>query len=135
MSIESRIVDSDIVDFTIVNDGESTISILEKISVKRLFMVEVNQSEERGEHAHKGCAQWISVLRGQIRVTLKDSYSSTSHKLTNDGKFLYVPPGIWASQSYSTKAIALVLCDQTFNEADYIRDWEEYLNYKKGRIN
>ena len=131
MSIESRIGDSVIIDFTIVNDGYSTLSILENISVKRLFTVEVNQSEERGEHAHKGCAQWISAVRGQIKVTLKDSYSSKSHKLTNDGKFLYVPPGIWASQSYATKAMALVLCDQTFDEDDYIRNWEEFLIYKK----
>ena len=132
MSTESRIVDSDIIDFTIVNDGESTLSILEEISVKRLFTVEVNQSEERGEHAHKGCTQWISAMRGQIEVTLKDSYSSRSHRLTNNGKFLFVPPGIWTSQSYAAKSMALVLCDQPFSEDDYIRDWEEYLIYKKG---
>ena len=38
---------------------------------------------------------------------------------------------IWATQKYkSNNTILLVLCDQEYSEKDYIRDYEEFLNYK-----
>lgn len=43
---------------------------------------------------------------------------------------LLTPPGIWAEQTYLEKDTTLmVACDALYDEADYIRDYEEFLKY------
>ncbi len=50
--------------------------------------------------------------------------------VSNQG--LLIPPGIWASQTYiDNNSSLLVLCDQPFSEADYIRNYDEYLQYRE----
>lgn len=44
---------------------------------------------------------------------------------------LHIPPGIWASEmNFSSGAICLVLASHDFNEEDYIRDYDNYLEWK-----
>ena len=46
---------------------------------------------------------------------------------------LHIPPGIWASeQGFSSGAICLVLASERYDAEDYIRDYQEFLEYKNG---
>jgi hypothetical protein len=43
-----------------------------------------------------------------------------------------IPPGIWAEQVYEEEnSILMVLCDREYDEGDYIRDFNEFLLFKK----
>ena len=43
---------------------------------------------------------------------------------------LLVPPGIWSSeQGFSSGSICLVLASEAYSEEDYIRDYDEYLEW------
>ena len=47
---------------------------------------------------------------------------------------VHVPPGIWASeQGFSSGSICLVLVSHDYSEDDYIRNYEDYLEYIKTR--
>jgi len=42
-----------------------------------------------------------------------------------------IPPTIWAEQTYlQENTIVLVLCDQFYDEADYIRDYDAFLQWR-----
>ena len=44
---------------------------------------------------------------------------------------LLVPPGIWAEQVYEgDDTVLMVLCDLPYDEADYIRDYTEFLAFR-----
>ena len=44
-----------------------------------------------------------------------------------------IPPGIWASeQSFSSGSICLVLASEGYIEDDYIRDYNNFIEYKNG---
>jgi len=46
---------------------------------------------------------------------------------------LYITPGIWRDLvNFSSGAVLLVLASNKYDEKDYIRDYQEYLNQKNG---
>jgi hypothetical protein len=102
-------------------------------SVKRVFyLYDIPGGESRGAHAHKECHQFIVAASGSFDIELNDGITSTIVTLRQPYVGLHIPPGIWASEiSFSSGAICLVLASQNFNEADYIRDYEEYLKFKQ----
>ena len=98
---------------------------------KRFFFITSNQSCERGHHAHKYCTQILFAISGQIDVSVKDSKQSYNFTLKPHENFLLIPTMWWASQRYLEKSILGVLCDETFSEDDYVRDWKEFLTLLK----
>ena len=54
--------------------------------------------------------------------------------LIPNGLGIWVPNGIWAEQTYLTdNSVLIVFCDKPFDERDYIRDYQKYLEWKKVR--
>ena len=52
--------------------------------------------------------------------------------LKSDSEAILVPHGIWAEQNYlKDNSVIIVFCDQSYDEQDYIRDYDEYLEWKK----
>ncbi len=98
-------------------------------AVKRCFVVQPSgPGTLRGNHAHRACSQFLVCLSGQIDVAVDDSKAKAVHELRGPSHALLVPPGIWCSQTYKTSdAVLLVLCDQVFSEADYIRDYDVFV--------
>ncbi len=96
--------------------------------VKRVFTVLAPLGALRGQHAHRQCSQFLSAPTGEVVVTVTDGTSVQVHRLSSPTAGLYVPPMVWASEFFATDGAALlVLCDKEYDESDYIRDWEEYL--------
>tara|TARA_B100000886_G_C20200604_1_gene398138 strand:- start:68 stop:466 length:399 start_codon:yes stop_codon:yes gene_type:complete len=94
---------------------------------KRFFFITSKQSCERGNHAHKHCSQILFALSGQIEVCVKNSEKVFNFTLKPHRNFLFIPTMWWASQQYAEKSILGVLCNETFSEGDYVRDWNEFL--------
>jgi hypothetical protein len=115
-------------------DGQTILEIFSDFHIRRFFTVSVSESEERGRHAHKKCSQWIVATKGSVSINLQDGISNLEVTLSENGKFLHIPPGIWSTQKYSAGAKTLVLCDLPFIEDDYIRKWEDFLAYKNGEV-
>ena len=111
--------------FWIINDLSSL-----NHQIKRIFFVKSEKGESRGRHAHKECWQTLVSLQGKIEVHLEDGNSKKEEKLDSPGKSITIPPGIWASQVYDKEAYLMVLCSHEYDENDYIRDYQEFLDFK-----
>ena len=86
----------------------------------------------RGGHAHKGLQQLIVAASGSFDVVLFDGHVKRTITLNRPHHCLYVVPGIWREiVNFSSGSICLVLASELYDENDYIRDYEYYINYKK----
>lgn len=88
--------------------------------------------ESRGAHAHKKLEQLVIAASGSFEITLDDGKNKKTVQLVQPYMGLYMKPGMWRDISnFSSGAICLVLASELYDEKDYIRDYSEFLNYKK----
>jgi len=99
--------------------------------IKRVFyLYDIPGGEARGAHAHKECHQFLVAASGSFEVVLDDGHEKRTVYLNRPFKGLLIPPGIWAAeQEFSSGAVCLVLASEPYEEADYIRDYEDYLRF------
>jgi hypothetical protein len=102
--------------------------------IRRVFLVRADTNAIRGNHAHKICAQFLTCPSGSIEVFCDDGKNSASFILDHPKLGLYLPPSIWAYQSYlKPNSILSVLCDHSYEAFDYIRDYQQFKNYRNDR--
>lgn len=101
--------------------------------IKRVFYsYDIPGGECRGAHAHKQCHQFLVAASGAFEVILDDGINKRTVLLNRPFYGLHIPPGIWsAEQGFSSGSICLVLASHGYEEADYIRDYEEFQKYIK----
>lgn len=99
--------------------------------IKRVFYsYDIPGGEARGAHAHKECHQFLVAASGAYEVLLDDGVNKRTVLLNRPFYGLHIPPGIWASeQAFSSGSICLVLASHGYSEEDYIRKYEDYLEY------
>lgn len=102
-------------------------------AIERVFyLYDIPGGESRGAHAHKECHQFLIAASGSFEVLLDDSKTKRIVQLNRPYVGLHIPPGIWASEiNFSSGSICLVLASHPYRENDYIRIYEEFINYKK----
>lgn len=101
-------------------------------SVKRVYyLYDVPGGESRGSHAHKKLEQLIVAASGSFLVTLDDSTRKQTFFLNHPYQALYVCPGIWRElNDFSSGSVCLVLASDNYDENDYIRKYNEFIDYK-----
>ena len=105
--------------------------------INRVFYsYDIPGGEDRGAHAHKHCHQFIIAASGSFEVALDDGINKRTVLLNRPFWGLHVPPGIWASeQGFSSGSICLVLASEGYSEDDYIRNYDDYLEFIKTQNN
>ena len=101
--------------------------------VKRIFLVyDVEDSEIRGEHAHKLCWQFLIASSGSVDVEVFDGIDRQIYNLNSPDKGLLIPPMIWGTQfNYSSQGVLLVLASDPFDPNDYIHNVNDFIKLKK----
>ena len=96
--------------------------------VKRIFWTySTPESIVRGRHAHHCTEQVLVAVAGRLTVTTELATGALqTFRLENPDEGLYVPPNAWHTIQYSHTAVQLVLASGAFDEADYIRDYDEF---------
>ena len=132
---KSNIYNCNIIEVPTVKNRVGNISITEGINnlpfdTKRIFyLYDIPSGEERGAHAHKECHQFLVAASGSFDVLVDDGINKKTISLNRPNYGLHVPPGIWAHElNFSSGSICLVLASHKYDEADYIRDYSDYLN-------
>ena len=76
---------------------------------------------------------WLIVaLSGSFDVVIDDGNEKQVFSLNRSYYGLYVPKMMWREmENFSTNSLALVLSSTPFDEADYIRDYEEFKQVKR----
>lgn len=100
--------------------------------VKRVFyLYDVPGGEARGCHAHKELHQFIIAGSGSFEVIVDDGKLKKIYQLTQPNIGIHVPPGIWAELvNFSSGSICLVLASHSYEEEDYLREYNEFKQYK-----
>jgi hypothetical protein len=96
---------------------------------KRYFMVyQVPLVASRGEHAHRQCHQFLVCVRGRISVIADDGKRREEFLLDRPDLGLHLPPMVWGVQhKYSPDAVLLVFASHYYDDADYIRNYDEFI--------
>lgn len=97
------------------------------------YLYDVPGGESRGAHAHKELSQLIIAASGSFTVTLDDGNVKRTFLLNRPYQGLYVVPGIWRTlDDFSSGSVCLVLASNEYDEKDYIRDYNEFIEFKNG---
>lgn len=101
---------------------------------KRYFLTyEVPSQTTRGEHAHRQCHQFLISVRGSCAVMVDDGTERQEFSLDHPTVGIYVPPMVWATEyKHSHDSTLMVFASHSYDAADYIRDYDEFLREVKG---
>lgn len=114
-------------------DDRGNLSFVEQFKhipfkIERAYWIyDVPGGESRGGHAYKENQELIIALSGSFDVILDNGKEKETFSLNRSYYGLYVPKGIWREMSnFSTNSLALVLSSTSYDEKDYIRDYEQF---------
>ena len=96
--------------------------------IKRVYyLYDVPGGEERGGHSHKALKQFIVAISGAFDVVIDDGINQRTITLNRPYHGLLIVPGIWrVINNFSSGAVCLVLASEHYDEADYVRDYQEF---------
>lgn len=119
------------------SDRKGNLTVVENgvtlpFDVKRVYyLYDVPGGESRGSHAHRELEQLIVAASGSFTVTLDDGVTKRSFFLNRPYQGLYVKPGLWRDlDNFSSGAVCLVLASEVYQKEDYIRDYQEFLEFR-----
>ncbi len=100
---------------------------------KRYFLVfDVPSHKIRGEHAHKNCRQFLLCVKGSCRVLVDDGENRQEILLDRPEYGIDISPLVWGVQyDYSSDAVLLVFASEHYDNEDYIRDYDTFLQIVK----
>lgn len=103
--------------------------------IRRIYYIYgTKEGVERGFHAHKALQQVAIAVSGSCEMVLDDGTAQASVLLDSPEKGVYIGPGFWrVMRNFSPDCVLLVLADQHYDEADYIRDYDAFLEWKNHR--
>lgn len=97
--------------------------------IKRVYYItKVPKDISRGFHAHRKLHQVLVCLNGCVKINVKTPMEETEFILDNSSVGLYIGPYIWRQMyNFSEDAVLLVLASDYYNEDDYIRNFDFYM--------
>lgn len=104
--------------------------------IKRAYWTyDVPAGEWRGGHAHKTLKELILAVAGCFTLKLDDGKEKKEFLLNHPYQAVLVEEGIWRElHDFSSGAVCLVLTSAEFDEDDYIREYDEFLQYCVNKI-
>lgn len=124
------------INFPIKGDSRGSLIALEAnkdipFEIKRVYYIfDTKEGVVRGHHAHKTLEQVLICVSGSCTIVLDDGKERTEVLLDKPNIGLYVGPNMWrAMKDFTPGAVLLVLASDFYKEADYIRDYSEFLAY------
>jgi hypothetical protein len=97
--------------------------------IKRVYyLYDVPGGSERGGHAHKDLHQLIIAMSGSFDIHIDDGYTKKTYHLNRSYNGLYICPMIWREiDNFSSGAVCMVLASNYYDEADYYRDYIDFI--------
>ena len=94
------------------------------------YLYDIPAGESRGGHAHRELQQLIVAVSGSFSVVLSDGRIRRTVTLDRPFIGLLVGPGIWRElEDFSSGSVCLVLASREYDENDYIRDYQQFLDW------
>lgn len=117
--------------------SEGNLGFFEKTDVgfdmKRFYYIyDVPVEAKRGGHAHKSLKQLIFCPYGKVRIELDDGKEKAVEILDNPSEGLLLEAGIWRDMYWIVEnSVLCVAASEEYDEQDYIRDYNEFIEWKQ----
>ena len=120
--------------FPILGDERGSLVALEAedtvaFAIKRVYYIFATQENiARGFHAHKNLQQVAICVTGSCRMILDDGRTREEVWLNSPVKGLLINSLVWHEMhDFSEDCVLLVLASEHYDEADYIRNYDKFL--------
>ena len=127
-----------ILEFKFNGDDRGSLVALESyknipFEIKRVYYIFDTKSDVvRGLHAHKDLLQVMVCLKGSCRVVLDDGLITEEIELNSCDKGLVIEKMVWHEMyDFSADCVLLVLANEYYDESDYIRNYDDFLEIMK----
>ena len=100
-------------------------------SIKRIYYIyDTLAGVRRGFHAHKNLKQILVCVKGSCKLHLDNGFETEEVLLDKPYEGVYLDNNIWREMyDFSQDAVLLVLASEYYDEADYIRDYQKFLEF------
>ncbi|MBL1320389.1 MAG: WxcM-like domain-containing protein [Methylophaga sp.] len=141
--MENRVIDKcNIVDLPKITDPRGNLTFIEgqnhiPFDIRRVYyLYDVPGGAERGGHGHKELHQLIIAMSGSFDIHLDDGIEKKTIHMNRSHYGLYVCPMIWREiDNFSSGAVCMVLASDYYDEADYYRDYSQFVgDVRKGIV-
>lgn len=129
------------VDLPKISDPRGNLTFIEgqrhvPFDIRRVYyLYDVPGGAERGGHAHKELHQLIIAMSGSFDVVLDDGRDKKRIHLNRSYNGLYVCPMIWRElDNFSSGSVCMVLASNYYDEADYYRDYQEFIQAVNSKL-
>jgi len=115
---------------TAINNGQEVPFDIQRI----YYLYDVPGGLSRGGHAHRDLQQLVVALSGSFDIIMDDGKVKRSFTLSRPYMGLYVPAGLWRElDNFSSGSICMVLASMPYDEADYFRQYDQFLAWKSSK--
>lgn len=130
-----------LIDMPVVGDARGSLGIAQEgaavpFTIRRLFyLFDLPEGTTRGYHAHRAQHQFLLMMHGEATIEADTGTMRTRWQLSGPRQGLYVPPMHWLELTgFSQGAVCAVLTSDVYDEADYLRDFDEFRHLAQGDL-
>ena len=118
-----------------LGDDRGSLMVLESnkdvpFKVKRIYYIlNAKPDVPRGFHAHKELMQLAFCIKGSCNMIMDNGIEKQQVRIDKSNIGLMIPPMVWHEMhDFSEDCVMLVLASAQYDEADYIRNYDEFMN-------
>lgn len=132
----TSITDVKLINLPVVEDSRGNLAFIQEGTIpfnfKRVYyLFDVPSTSARGGHSHIQQNELIIALSGSFEVVVDDGKDKKKILLNKPNIGLHLPTGIWRElENFSSGAVCMVIAEDVFDEADYIRDYALFFKTK-----
>lgn len=121
----------------LITDKRGDLIVFEKFlnlpfTPKRSYFIFPQSGNKRGFHSHKIGRIAVLCLMGSFNLILDDGEKKTEYFLSSYKEHVLIEPNCWhVLENFSDNCIIAVLASNEYDESDYIRSYEEFLEHIK----
>lgn len=128
------LVDCRTVELPKIHDPRGNLTFVEgsrqiPFDIRRVYyLYDVPGGSERGGHAHRALHQFVIAMSGSFDIIVDDGFDKQRVHLNRSYLGLYIPPMTWRElDNFSSGSVCMVLASEFYDEADYLRDYSEFM--------
>jgi dTDP-4-dehydrorhamnose 3,5-epimerase-like enzyme len=128
------IADCHIIELPRMHDPRGNLTFIEggrhlPFEIKRVYyLYDVPGGATRAGHGHRTLRQLMIAMSGSFDIELDDGRDKRKFHLNRSHHGLYICPLIWRDLgNFSSGSVCMVLASDFYDEADYFRQYEDFL--------
>lgn len=131
--------DCRVIELPKISDPRGNLTFIEgarhvPFDIRRVYyLYDVPGGASRAAHGHRRLQQLMIAMSGSFDVTLDDGFEKRRFHLNRSYFGLYIAPMIWRDlDNFSSGSVCMVLASTEYDESDYFRDHDKFVEAVRG---